>query len=86
MTSKGDLKEPWSRFPDLTRLECLDGYRCRVVPDAFPDLSELSVAQLPDEFEAIPVDLPLVPGVVGQIRGHRFVNLQISKTILIQNR
>jgi len=34
------------------------------------------VAELPDELEAVAVDLPLVPGVVRQVGSHRFVNLK----------
>ena len=34
------------------------------------------MAELPDELEAVAVDLPLVPGVVRQVGSHRFVNLK----------
>ena len=51
----------------LTWLQSLDGHRRGVVPDSLPDLPELTVAELLHELEAVPVDLPLVPGVVAQV-------------------
>ena len=60
----------------FTWFECLDSHWSRVIPDALPDLSELAVAELSDELQAVAVDLPLVSGVVGQVGGHRFVNLK----------
>jgi hypothetical protein len=45
------------------------------------------VAEFSDELQAVAVDLPLVPSVVGQVGGHRFVNLKKErfslKTIII---
>ena len=53
-----------------TCLECFDGDRCCVVPQSLPDLPKLAVPELPDELQAGPVDLPVVPSVVRQpVRG-----------------
>ena len=60
----------------LTWLECLDGDRCRVVPDSLPDLPELAVSELLDELEAVPVNLPLVPRVVAQVCRNWLLNLE----------
>ena len=59
----------------FTWLESLDGHRRGVVPDSLPDLPELTVAELLEELEAVPVDLPLVPGVVAQVGRDRLLNL-----------
>jgi hypothetical protein len=57
-------------------LETLDCHRCGVVPESFPDFSELAVTQLADELQARPVDLPLIASRVRQVSGHWFFNLQ----------
>ena len=54
-------------YPLFTWLQSLDGHWRCVVPDSLPDLPELTVAELLHELEAVPVDLPLVPGVVAQV-------------------
>ena len=59
-----------------TWLEGLDGDRGGVVPDSLPDLPELSVSELLDELEAVPVNLPLVPRVVAQVCRHWLLNLE----------
>jgi hypothetical protein len=59
----------------LTGLESLDGNRGGVVPEPLPDLPELSVAELADKLEAGPLNLPLVPRVVRQVRRHWLLNL-----------
>merc|ERR1719219_1597013 len=46
-----------------------------VVPQSLPHLSELAVAQLPDELEAAALDLPLVPRVVTQVGRGGFLHL-----------
>ena len=61
-----------------TLLETFDGHGCGVVPLTLPDLPELAMSQLPDKLEAAPVDLPLVPGAVGQVGSDGFLNLQKS--------
>ena len=55
---------------DLVSPTCLQGLNCNwggVVPKALPHLSELAMAKFPHELEAGPLDLPLVPRVVGQV-------------------
>ena len=59
-----------------TCLECFDGDGCGVVPQSFPDLPKLSVAKLPDELQAGPVDLPVVPSVVREAVRGRLLNLR----------
>ena len=59
----------------LTWLQSLDGHWRGVVPDSLPHLSELTVAELLHELEAVPVDLPLVPGVVAQVRRDGLLDL-----------
>ena len=60
----------------LTWFERLDGDWGGVVPETLPDLAELPVAQLADEFEARAFDLPLVTGRVGQALRRGLVNLK----------
>ena len=59
-----------------TCLEGFDGDGSRVVPQSLPDLPKLAVAKLPDELQAGPVDLPVVPGVVRQTVCGRLLNLR----------
>ena len=59
----------------LTWLESLDGHRRGVVPDSLPHLSELAMAEFLEELEAVPVNLPLVPRVVTQVRRDRLLDL-----------
>ena len=59
----------------LTWLESLNGHGRGVVPDSLPHLPELTVAELLEELEAVPVDLPLVPRVVTQVRRHGLLDL-----------
>ena len=62
-----------------TWFQGLDGHRCCVVPYALPDLPELAVAQLSDELEAVPIDLPLVASVVRQVGSDWLVHLNSRK-------
>ena len=59
----------------FTWLQSLDGDWRGVVPDSLPDLPELTVAELLHELEAVPVNLPLVPRVVTQVRRDRLLDL-----------
>ena len=62
-----------------TCLECFDGDGRCVVPQSLPNLPKLAVTELPDELQAGPVDLPVVPRVVRQsIRG-RLLDLRRGK-------
>ena len=60
----------------LTGFESFDGDGRCVVPTALPDLAELAVAQLSNELEAGALNLPLVPGLVREVRRNRFVDLK----------
>ena len=61
--------------PFLTCLQGLDGDRGGVVPKSLPHFSKLAVAKLSHELEAGPLDLPLVPRVVGQVGSHRLLEV-----------
>ena len=63
---------------DLVSPTCLQGLNCNwggVVPKALPHLSELAMAEFLEELEAVPVNLPLVPRVVTQVRRGGFLHL-----------
>ena len=59
----------------LTWLEGFDSDWCRIVPQSFPHLSKLAVANLAYQFEWILGDFPLVLRVVGQPVGLGFLHL-----------
>lgn len=57
------------------RFQGFDGYRRGVVPQALPDLSELSMSEFSDEFERGSINLPLVARPVRQAFCHGFFGL-----------
>ena len=69
----------------FTWLQSLDGDWRGVVPDSLPDLPELTVAELLHELEAVPVNLPLVPGVVAQVRSDWLLNLTDNSRLTLRD-
>lgn len=54
----------------LTRFESFNSNGSSVVPESFPNLSKLAVAQLAKEFEGGTIDFPLISGIVRQSTGY----------------
>jgi len=57
------------------RLERLYRHRSSVVPQTFPHLTELTLSQLPQEFQRRTIDFPLVPRTVTEAFRYGFLNL-----------
>ena len=65
----------------LTLLQAFYCHWCCIVPQSLPDLSELSVAKSPHEFQTLAVNLPLVAGGVRQPGCNWFLDLEEMKQV-----
>ena len=68
---------------NCTWLEGFDSYRSCIVPEAFPDLSKLSMAKLAYKFQTGSFDLPLVPCGMRKVSCNRFVHLQKQRRNMV---
>lgn len=60
----------------LTRFERFNSDGSGIIPEAFPDLAELAVAEFAHEFQRGPINLPLVSSIVRHASRHRFLDLE----------